>query len=103
MISFLQSPYYLSKTPNYYYYYYYSYEGELVNQIVKCYYIQCLVLLTLWFVLNPFIGFWAAFITATMQPLSRIPVFLMVSGEQEGEGGRVVVVVVVVGVVVGCH
>lgn len=50
---------------------------ELVNGIVKFYYIQLVVLFVVFFTLIASLGFWPAFCAATMNPISRYSVFLM--------------------------
>ena len=58
-------------------------DQQLVKAMVLSYYIQSTVLMTIFYVMNPLVGWWPSFITATMQPVSRLPVFLMVR-----RGGR---------------
>ena len=56
---------------------------RLINYIMMLYYTQMGLVLGLFFGTVSFLGFWPAFCLATMNPVTRIPLFLMgvVSGE----------------------
>ena len=66
---------------------------SLATWIVSLYWLQLALIFVLFFVLFPFAGFWPAFAAATMNPVSRLPVFLMgvCAGElcRRGEVGSV--------------
>jgi hypothetical protein len=48
-----------------------------VRGIAWCFWVQYGLVMVLFFLLYPALGFWSAFATATMNPFSRLPVFLM--------------------------
>jgi hypothetical protein len=52
-------------------------DQRLVAGIATCFSVQFIVLHVVFNVMAPFLGFWPAFATATMNPISRFPVFLM--------------------------
>ena len=52
-------------------------DTQLVRRIGTCFVVQFTVLHVLYQVLLPYWGHWAAFSTATKNPISRVPVFLM--------------------------
>ena len=58
-------------------------DSELVRSILVCYWAQLLIIVLLFPALLPLLGFWPAFAASTMNPLSRLPVFLM--GAYAGE------------------
>lgn len=52
-------------------------DDQLIRNIVYCYYGQLSILLLIFFGTVSTIGFWPAFASATMNPLTRYPIFLM--------------------------
>lgn len=52
-------------------------DGQLVRWIVRCFYLQAVVIIVLFFLLLVYVDFWLAVLIATMHPVSRVPVFLM--------------------------
>lgn len=52
-------------------------DGGLLRRLALCYYLQMGVGFALFFGMLPSTGYWPAFATATMHPISRLPVFLM--------------------------
>ncbi|CAM9796695.1 unnamed protein product [Phaeothamnion confervicola] len=52
-------------------------DDQLLRSIIRCYNVQMWLVLVFFYTLFPFVGFWIAFSTATMNPFVRFPVFLM--------------------------
>lgn len=52
-------------------------DKEIVRKISICYWAQFILIEVVFYVLAPFIGFWGSFSTASMNPITRFPLFLM--------------------------